>query len=1362
MPTSSDDRNPVERLAEEFADRYRRGERPPLSEYVARYPEHADEIRELFPALVMMEQLKPVSADLTGAYDGDATEATARRPERLGDYRILREVGRGGMGVVYEAEQISLGRRVALKVLPSQALLSPTHLERFRREARAAAKLHHTNIVPVYGVGEADGVHFYAMQFIRGEGLDRVLNDLRRLRHEPAALSQGSVAAGLHTGQLTAPAAAGPATPDATERPAEPVPAASSTSLSGGPAHAEFHRGAARIALQVAEALAYAHKQGVLHRDVKPSNLLLDTQGAVWVTDFGLAKAEGADELTHTGDVVGTVRFMAPERFEGRSLPQSDVYALGLTLYEVLTLRPAFDDVNRAKLIERVLHESPVPPRTIDAHVPRDLETVVLKCLAKDPHERYSTAEALAEDLRRFLADRPIKARRAGNAERFWRWCRRNPSVATLSAVALALLIAVAAVASISAVSLKGERDRVIGAHEELSAQYRVTEEERRRADGEWKRAEQAERATKARLWEAKLSEARALRMSRQPGQRFGSLLAIREAMNLPLPEARSLNELRTEAIAALCLPDFEVAREWDGAPAGYTGFALDADFRRYARADSDGNVSVRRVEDDEELAALPGVGPSTEYDGLQFSPDGRFLHVVAGGAQVRGRLWKLDGPRPALVRDDDHTGFAFSPDGKRCAAGHPDGTVLLLDSETGKALRRYVGGIAGDTRLLWRPNSDEVLIQARHSWRLLDLATGRPGPVMEVKDRISWAAWHPEGRLMAFGSDADYKITFWDAQTRQPARPPMEGPKQAGVIMCFNRAGDRLLSSDWSGLWRLWDARTGQLLLTLPTLGTQLQFSLDDGLVGANVASPKAQTYRFAAGSEFSTLARWAGDRPGRYDPYLRAALHPNGRLLAVSAYPEGVVLIDLARLEEVALLPVPGSSPLLFEPGGDALLTYGPRGLLRWPVRAGEAAGSFVVSPPTRLTATTHLDRWGCSADGRTVAIPEYSLGATVWRPADNRSVRLGPQHDVRSCAVSPDGRWVVTGSHSIKDRIGARVWDAATGKHVADLPTEGGTGAWFSPDGKRLVTNGGGYRAWEVGTWKEGPPLGPLGLAHGCAFTADGKLLALSAGPGTVRLVDPATGHEAARLTAPEESRLWPHGFTPDGGKLICSGIETHALHVFDLRAIRAGLREVGLDWSDDPLPPAAAKAEPLRVTVEAGPWRDRVEAKRLDDLARGHVGKNEFAEALALLRLAVRVDPDFALAHNDLAWLLLVGPDKLRDPKEALRVAERAVMLAPEERYYVNTLGVARYRNEQYEEAVRTLEKSLAKSRGDHDGFDLFVLAACHARLGDVPKAKDCFDRAVKWTQTREGLSPQHAAELNAFRAEAEEALKTPSR
>jgi serine/threonine protein kinase len=391
-------------------------------------------------------------------------------PPRLGEYRLVREVGRGGMGVVYEAVQESLGRHVALKVLPSHALLAPEHLERFRREARAAALLHHSNIVPVFGTGQDRGVHFYATQSIHGQSLDRVLRELRRTRGQaapaaggeltpapgqpdPAADLSASLAEALRTGRFPAGTAGAAEAPvPATASPAAPTgsgDAGGDTAPSGlgGRREGEYFRGVARIGVQAAEALAYAHKQGILHRDVKPSNLLLDAQGTVWVTDFGLAKAEGSDELTRSGDVVGTLRYLPPERFAGRSDPRGDVYSLGATLYELLTLRPAFDEPDRARLIERVTHGAPPRPRQVEGRVPRDLETVVLKALAREPAERYATAEALADDLRRFLLDRPIRARRAGPGERAWRWCRRNPVVAGLLTTAVVLAAGLALLA---------------------------------------------------------------------------------------------------------------------------------------------------------------------------------------------------------------------------------------------------------------------------------------------------------------------------------------------------------------------------------------------------------------------------------------------------------------------------------------------------------------------------------------------------------------------------------------------------------------------------------------------------------------------------------------------------------------------------------------------------------------------------------------------------------------------------------------------------------------------------------------------------------------------------------------------------
>ena len=438
-------------IADEFVDSYRQGLCPSVEEFIKRYPKHADELREILPPLVLMEKAKsPRPA-------GSSPAAALPPIQQLGDYQILREVGHGGMGVVYEAKQLSLGRHVAIKVLGTHALLDPRQLARFQREARSAAKLHHTNIVPVFGVGEDAGLHYYVMQFIQGLGLDLVLDELRRLRQPAARVSPTERAAGkeadpaerrhaaadvtqsllrddfrrrdpsvtLATGPHAAPpdeTSPGGGRPTGTTRPMEATASirltgqAETSSLSDS--GSRYWRSIARIGMQVADALAHATGQGVLHRDIKPSNLLLDGSGKVWVTDFGLAKASDSDDLTHTGDVVGTLRYMAPERFNGEGDPRSDIYSLGLTLYELLTLRPAFDETDRNRLIKQVMHDVPVQPRRLNARVPRDLETVVLKAIARDPSHRYQTPAEMADDLTRFVEDRPgAEARRISSVE---------------------------------------------------------------------------------------------------------------------------------------------------------------------------------------------------------------------------------------------------------------------------------------------------------------------------------------------------------------------------------------------------------------------------------------------------------------------------------------------------------------------------------------------------------------------------------------------------------------------------------------------------------------------------------------------------------------------------------------------------------------------------------------------------------------------------------------------------------------------------------------------------------------------------------------------------------------------------------
>lgn len=378
--SSGGERNPVEILAEEFAERHRRGEKPTVEEYTQRYPEHSAEIRDLFPMLVMMEKARS---------DTGSTSHTVEPPpglEHLGEYQIVREIGRGGMGVVYEANHERLSRRVALKVLPEKAaVLSPRKLERFQREAQAAARLHHTNIVPVFEVGSDQDLHYFAMQHIEGRALNELIEEMRS------------------TDQAT--------------------------SLCGelAPVHGTLHhRRVAEIGCQLAGAIAYAHAAGTLHRDIKPGNILIDGSGVAWLADFGLAKFdESTLDLTATGAVLGTLRYMAPEQREGEPTASSDIYSLGVTLRELATL-------------QRPGETRP----TKHPRLPRDLDTVLQKATQDEASLRYASAQEFAEDLRRFQDDEPVLARRAGLLERSRRWCQRNPALALSTGVAIVAVIA--------------------------------------------------------------------------------------------------------------------------------------------------------------------------------------------------------------------------------------------------------------------------------------------------------------------------------------------------------------------------------------------------------------------------------------------------------------------------------------------------------------------------------------------------------------------------------------------------------------------------------------------------------------------------------------------------------------------------------------------------------------------------------------------------------------------------------------------------------------------------------------------------------------------------------------------------------
>ncbi len=378
--SASDDCETIDVLASDFLARYREGERPTVEEYVRRHPEYGDSIRRMFPLVASLERIKlyeQVEAS------GGATLA-GQSLTQLGDFRIIREIGRGGMGIVFEAHQESLGRSVAIKVLPKHSLLDNEAYERFRRESQTAAAMHHAHIVPVYGTGELDGSHYLVMQLIRGDSLDKIL----------------------------------------CECPVFP-----------------FHE-AALVGQQVADAIAYAHAAGVLHRDIKPANILIEEYGTAQVTDFGLAKNLN-DGATATRTVSGSLRYMAPERFSGVSNEAGDVYGIGITLYEMLVGRPAFEATDTEQLVGFITGARVKPLESVRTDIPADLATIVGKAIHVDPLQRYLSAAELRDDLQRFLADEPIRARRTSLFARLMRWGRRNPILAgALSTTVLALVSA--------------------------------------------------------------------------------------------------------------------------------------------------------------------------------------------------------------------------------------------------------------------------------------------------------------------------------------------------------------------------------------------------------------------------------------------------------------------------------------------------------------------------------------------------------------------------------------------------------------------------------------------------------------------------------------------------------------------------------------------------------------------------------------------------------------------------------------------------------------------------------------------------------------------------------------------------------
>lgn len=440
---------------------------------LAKYPTIRDELSACLEGLELMKPVGNLDATEPSRNARTSLGQSLSPSATLGDFRIERELGRGGMGVVYEAEQLSVGRKVALKVLPYAAMLDKRQVARFQNEARAAATLEHPNIVPVYFVGNERGVYYYAMRLIDGKNLAEVLAELRGNQQSDSPVSQ--ISSQLLERDLSKTTDSDAVAPLAKAETVRDQAADQSTSLASD--HSTrgraYFESVARLAKQAAEALDFAHSHGIIHRDIKPANIMLDDLGDAWVTDFGLARIESDAGMTMTGDIVGTLRYMSPEQTLAKRVTvdhRSDVYSLGATLYELLTLTPLFDGTNRADLLKKIAFDEPKPPSKFVKRIPADLETIVLKSLQKNPDDRYASAKEFAEDLDRYLSHQPVLARRTPISQRIRMWARRHPgSVASAAIVASVLLVATAVLGFMSARNQSALRSQEQAASQQIA-----------------------------------------------------------------------------------------------------------------------------------------------------------------------------------------------------------------------------------------------------------------------------------------------------------------------------------------------------------------------------------------------------------------------------------------------------------------------------------------------------------------------------------------------------------------------------------------------------------------------------------------------------------------------------------------------------------------------------------------------------------------------------------------------------------------------------------------------------------------------------------------------------------------------------
>jgi eukaryotic-like serine/threonine-protein kinase len=1026
---------------------------------------------------------------LLGDASGHPTISSAVVGKDFGEYTILRDIGRGGMGIVYEAEHRQQRRRCALKIIPQAAALDPRQLLRFKNEAQAASRLHHPHIVPVYDIGFADGCPFYTMQLVAGSSLAQWIQE-RRQRNS-----------------------------DATQDPGD-------------------YRAAADYVRQAAVALDHAHQVGIIHRDVKPANLLVQADGHLWVTDFGLASVQEGDGLTATGDVVGTLRYMSPEQASARRGVvdhRTDIYALGATLYELLTLQPAVHGLDRQQLLEQLSFGVPRPLRRIDPRIPVELETIALKTLAHAPEDRYATAASLADDLARYLAGQPIHARRPGWLARAIRWVRRRPSLAAaggLVVLLLAVLLAISTTVIWRALQAE-ERQRALAEVRELDSRRHAYDAEMNLAFAEWQ---------------------------------SGHLARVLELLKRqqPLPWQEDLRGFEWHYLSGLCL------RANKGALRGHQGRveAIAVHDRGWITAADDGTIRIW----DPHTGGLQSTihAGAEKIWALASAPHSNRLVAALGHQKIRWFDLRTNQPQDGAVEPTGkYTAAAMSRDGSTLVFG---GTPLIVVREpfervelTGQNdLPNCIAVNANGTFVVAVGNDRKVRL-----WDLTSPAPSQSTILGEHSTYIVSAAMSPDGQTLLTGSEDGF-VRKWNLVSREAAGPPERRHLGAVSGAAFSPDGQLAATVSWDGSVEVWDASSGEVLhqyghpgqvrsVAFAADGETLLTGGEDGLVQLWDLTTPAHPLVLEGHSSLIRGLAFSPDSQRLFS----ASADGSARRWDLAGGATSVVLAGdqyaktpqwMATRNWTAGADAGWKMGVAFLPQADQVLTADLAGRIRVhesqtgrEVRRFEEAGGPIWQV-------------ALSPDGETVAAAGYRSNTVhVWDVATGkkRFELCGHTERVWSVAFSPDGRRLASAA---ADRT-LRCWDVVSGQSQApiDIPAEFPWSLAFSPDGRTLAVTTDDCRIhlWDVATARELEPIGRhAATIRVLAFFPDGKSLVCGGDDGTVKIWGLATRQERATLRGSGPS-IWSLAVSRDGSA-VAIGDKEGRITVWDTPLPRQNLQ------------------------------------------------------------------------------------------------------------------------------------------------------------------------------------------------------------